>query len=247
MISGSKSIKVPLESNQIWVIRSMDALDSVEQDNNGTTTLAPVTPAVQIVVNRSVTWDYMVVKGGIAVNVDIQLAPTTAIDSLKVIIHKDDSFPAVPDLNVCKFRVTKVGVGMPCSCVEIDDMNRRRVTYTNNSAGTAIEQASIDFNAVSVLQNQDTDVRQRTLSTNFVVNIEQDNNYDMYPMLVDVVANDQVILSRKINFTIANPTSLSDAVLNMQPKLNITLKDEEITPGWWPLVAGRCCSFWFLS
>lgn len=194
------------------------------------------TNEIEVNTNRSVLWEDLVINGGIAYNFDIQLAPNTAYREFRITVHKDNQLGLnFPDLNICKISLAKVGMNLPCTCVQTDRINKNHTEYHSLSGlsnSSIHDKASIDLGSISVT-NADSENSMGSLLANVALMIRDNvEEHPFYPIRVAIEGDGEVLWSEQINFTIADSTSLSDSIRNMAPKLNLKLVDEgTISPG----------------
>lgn len=192
-----------------------------------------ITGQVEVNSNRSVVWEDFVIGGGIGFNLNIEFAPNMAFSEFQIKVHKDDQLANLPQLNICKVSLVKVGMDLPCTCVQTDSINQNSTKYSSSVTNSSFhDQANIDLGSISVL-NLDSESYRRKLVANVAMMIRDTaNEPELYPILVDVLANNEIIWSERINFTVGRAESQTEAVRNMSARLNLRLFDSgSITPG----------------
>ena len=189
----------------------------------------------QFNVKKSVSWDELYVDGGIGVDLEMTLPLGVSYEGIKIEVHGDnDSKTVLPEINVCRFEVYKIGNAMPCSCASVDAINQKSVyeqSYNSNTTGR--DHAIMNFGDVSVVQNQIDEI-ERKIKFNFVASMlkgipfKDDQNY---PFIIGVSLDSKPVWSSKISFPMKN--GLSKNLLEEQkPELTAKLEsNNDVIPG----------------
>lgn len=238
-LSGSKTIKVAINESEVVVAETnvVEVEKNVVEDNDTSvevgTEVTQTTSGLQVKVQKSVPWEPIILGGGMATRVEIELPSGTAYQKFEARLRRDqDNAAQFGQLSICQLRVLRIGPKLPCSCVQVEDINVNRTIYSRNDLNQTID-ARLDFGAISVVNDPDAESWQRRLVINMATMLTGQSEISMPPltMLFELSADGQSLWTERLNYTIADREILPDAARNAQPKVDVHLLDRSITPG----------------
>lgn len=193
------------------------------------------TSQIEFKSNQSVQWKNLIVNGGIGVNLDVELPANSAYQDFQIVLSKDPDVENQPELQICKFSLVKVGSELPCTCVQIENINQNYTTYgrlDGNVNSTIHDKAMLDLGAISIADIPSDSIR-RSVLTNFVATIKSASEaIHEYSMKVDIVADEAVIRSEILTFPISTNETTPDPIHNLSPTVNFKLLGGDyVTPG----------------
>ncbi|XP_054159703.1 uncharacterized protein LOC128957912, partial [Oppia nitens] len=217
VISGSKSIKVKTENIQIITDKKS------------------MIPSLSI--NKAVPWNYLFIDGGaMSVNINMLLPNSVAYEEVKLEVHgNNETTIALPEINICRLEVTRVGPSIPCSCVAKPKINKNKVFYErhSNKNTTDYDYSSITLGDIAVLQKPSLEL-DRNFNLNFVATILDGTVFEsgvMYPFYVGLSIGTDLIWSSNVTFPMKSDTTM-DMTTDIKPKLFSYLKNTlPVNPG----------------
>lgn len=204
--SGRKTVKVKLEENQV----------SVHVENRST--------EIELSHNRSVAWSNLIVNSGIGLNLQLELPVNSAYQDLQISIEPDSSVANLPQLNICKYSVVKVGSELPCTCVQRENINQNQTKYGKiDETSQFSDRVTLDLGAISIT-NDDSERMRRLVMTNFIATINSINEeLPIYPIKVDIIADGGVIKTEVLQLSVSYNDTTPESIHDLSPKIDVHL------------------------
>ncbi len=187
-------------------------------------------------VSKAVPWEELYTDGGMSANIEMELPTSAAYEEVKIEVHgNNDTALALPEINICRFEVVKVGSSMPCTCVGIPNINKNKVSYEKimNKNTSFNDYSAINIGDVSVQQTQSPE-SERKFKVNFIATILDGITFQSginYNFFVGVTVGQQNIWSTNLSFPMKSEPP-PDMPSNIKPSLTSKLiSNSSVIPG----------------
>ncbi len=214
--SGTKSINV--KTGEI----------SIESENK------PDPPL--IAAEKAVPWEELYIDGGISANIEMELPTSAAYEEVKIEVHgNNDTALVLPEINICRFEVVKVGPSMPCTCVGVPKINKNKVSYEKimNKNTSLNDYSVVNIGDISVQQTESPE-SERKFKLNFIATILDGTTFQSgltYPFYVGVTVGQHSIWSTNLSFPMKSEPP-PDLPSNIKPNLTSKLiGNSSVIPG----------------